>query len=326
MRIKFYHPYKVIIILTLVLGFWIPCHSQSVNIHGKITNQNGQPLGGVFVGLVKAGLIDTTDANGNYALAGEPLSLSSKKPTNELSFSYSQNLLNVTTPINQSISIKLFDLKGRLISLVFSGNLTKGLHTFTVSSRAPSSTIIAKLSTVNSEKTLLFTINTRHTGQPSKSLSKKNAVTDNLITEKFGYVNASLSLDRQQGEQNIVLLWDPAFEPGLSTMTTSTSQCTGSGRYGCSYTWIQEKICSPEFNSTTLTYSGKAPKDKPILFQPYATNNPATIEFTVDSIPVDKTTTGYIVNTIYTGTRTFNIKVTTLDSTFQKTYHFVFDF
>ncbi len=105
--------------------------AQVISLNGTVTNSSGQPVQGVIVKLVAAGLTDTTDANGAYAFSGQVgVGLkNNRSQAIENGIQFLKNSVVFDAASSATVSVKLYTMLGSLVTTVYNGKLNRGKTT-----------------------------------------------------------------------------------------------------------------------------------------------------------------------------------------------------
>ncbi len=232
---------------------------QTISVSGKVTNTSGQPLSGVVVQLISAGLSDTTGADGLYLLSGSGTAivqpLDSRPSLEGISYRRGHFVFRAEAPV--FVRARLFSVAGALASTIFSGTLRQGitqvpcdlgrhgraLYLLDVSGAQEHS--VYKVVSTSANSWGMSRVSTAT--EPGLS---KTAAVDWLQATKPGYASHVERLDSTRGVINITMAAPvaPNFGPNVyifdPTMTTVQSQLTsiynqqqgaqfGTGRFAC---------------------------------------------------------------------------------------------
>lgn len=164
----------------IVLFYIFSASAETVNIHGKVSNQSGRPIGGAVVTLVGYNLIDTTDNNGEYSITKDIVSVAPKsiKPATELiQLKKGDIFFNLTKPAQ--IRIDFFDLNGNLLKQEFNHYAVSGTYRFELTkNHFPQMTIVR---VTLGEHTTTFRYLSKIAGKPISSLSSRIPMANNSV-------------------------------------------------------------------------------------------------------------------------------------------------
>ncbi len=91
------------------------CASTQINISGKIVDSNSSPIAGAVVTLTSEGLLDTTDADGNYEIIGRSTAIEETQIHAQSSLTVHGNSISVSLTEKGPVSIELYSLSGRQV-------------------------------------------------------------------------------------------------------------------------------------------------------------------------------------------------------------------
>jgi len=112
--------YQKVFIVAMVLVFAV--FSQQINISGKVTDTSGvTPVAGAVVKLEKYGFVDTTIADGSFALAGLATGIGSNShqlQPNALSATMRNGVLSLYVPERGAVTITTYTIQGKAVSKI----------------------------------------------------------------------------------------------------------------------------------------------------------------------------------------------------------------
>jgi hypothetical protein len=231
--------------LMLLVGA-VMLSAQDISISGKVTDKDGKPLSGVIVKLMAALLQDTTAADGAYQLKGPGGSAVRDAQNSRFvnSLYYRNQAFVLNTAEASAASLRLFDLRGKLLATVFSGQLRQG----TTEVRFPLEKFgheVLLLHVKNARQT--FTCKLTKTGMGVYSVTRtssaggsalgKAAALDWLQASKQGYATHSQQVTTYQATINITLnaATAPDLGPNVFIFEQSMSSQTMQGQINTAF-------------------------------------------------------------------------------------------
>jgi hypothetical protein len=190
-------------------------------ILGRVTSSAGGGVEGATVRLAKGGLETITNENGDFALGSNisgvaqglaPGSTSYSKPffsAGKLRFSLSGQ--------EMPVSIRLYDLNGRLLQQLLNSRLRAGDYAFAIDQHRLATqffllqidiggnTQVIKVPTTLSAGTGSRAVLGKSESKPTAALARSAAVIDTIIVWKNGYYKGRVAIESTQGTQDVVL-------------------------------------------------------------------------------------------------------------------------
>jgi hypothetical protein len=99
----------------------------TINITGKVTNTSQVGIQGAVVKLFTKAMACTTKSDGTYTLSGTSAVLPDLFPSATPGVSYHNQTFLLEVPSPVPASVKLYDLRGRMVATLFSGMLKSGM-------------------------------------------------------------------------------------------------------------------------------------------------------------------------------------------------------
>ncbi len=216
--------FAVAIGFVLAVGSTIP--AQTVNVHGKISNDSGQAINQAVVELLPPGFVDTTASNGMYSLTGTIAAVRSAFQVGGMSLQ--NGVLQLVVPRSALIRVEIFDLHGHQLSRVSLPNATSGIYRLNLAEHVLSNQLmIIKASVGKDVRTFRYLpLATGGSAQdrtamgftPAEaSLAKVAAGNDTLRISASGYLTKLLLISSLDTTANITL--DSIQSSGLTLMT-----------------------------------------------------------------------------------------------------------
>ncbi|HEX2956213.1 MAG TPA: carboxypeptidase-like regulatory domain-containing protein [Chitinispirillaceae bacterium] len=192
--------FTVFLFIVLMQSVW----AQST-LTGTVVNGSGDPVGGATVVLRNAEKSFTTLYDGRFSFSTTGVISQRNNSAHCGSFVYRDRTLHFYNPVLQKISIELFDLNGKRISVLYKGSIGPGVNQFKVSPQVSAQVLFLRWRTSLGEGVHL--VNTggiaRFEGTYEGSTAKKQAaatMTDLLIVKHHLYDDAVMALSSYAGD------------------------------------------------------------------------------------------------------------------------------
>ena len=213
----------------ILLSFCISINSQTIDLHGEVTNQDGQPIEDAIVTLVGQELKDTTGPDGSYEIKQTEVTIFKELQPEYRNFIVERNNLVFSLPDATPLKIELFDVQGILLKRESMPNVPNGFYRFNISENAGAAKVlIIRVAIGTDTKTFRYlplrngnhTFN-RITGGSTpvtgSGLMKLAAIDDTLKITAEGYKEKSEPIISYEQELDITL------EPESSISDTGRS-------------------------------------------------------------------------------------------------------
>jgi hypothetical protein len=247
----------------LVLLLASVAFSQTISISGKVTSTSGQPLEGVIVKLVNEAIADTADANGYYSLSAIVSSVTPATRQSAInSVRYENNGFIFTIARPSAVKVKLYDMRGSFVAMVYDGLLSPGQTRVSFDRRRLTGSVYLLQTTINGVSLTckivpaaagaVFVIN--QPTHPENKAAKRSAALDWLQATKDGYASYCEQLTIASGTVNItlgplgvapdfgsnVLVFDPTMNTStMQTQLTAISTQQQGAQFGTGrYAWL----------------------------------------------------------------------------------------
>lgn len=129
---------KVVCFFLLVV---LAANAQSINVHGKVANKAAKPIANAIVTLAGKTLMDTTVADGMYAIVSTAVAQQAFVPKSE-KISLNKGVLELSLPKSSPVKIEIFDVKGTLVKKEVVKNAQAGIYRLNISETAYSSNML----------------------------------------------------------------------------------------------------------------------------------------------------------------------------------------
>lgn len=199
------------LLLLLLIGLAI---SQTINLRGKVTNKNGQPISGALVTLVRQNIKDTTGADGTYSINKSDVAVLSPIAPRFENITLNNGILELTLSSKSKVKISIFDVQGNLLKQENIHNVSYGVYHLNIADLTSVSQVLIIQTTIDDKSisfrylplgngTFMFKSNDDF--QFSKKLAKMDAVMDTLKATASGYTAKSIAISSLNQEMNITL-------------------------------------------------------------------------------------------------------------------------
>jgi poly(3-hydroxybutyrate) depolymerase len=205
--------FKYLIPVLLIVST-VSLNAQSINLRGKITNKNGQPISGAYVALARQGLNDTTGTDGSYSIHKSDVAVLSPIAPRFEKITLNNGIMELTLSITSKVKIAIFDVQGNLIKQENIQNVSYGVYHLNIAELTSASQVLIIQVTIDDKAVsfrylplghgnYLFKSNEKYPF--SEKLSKMDAVMDTLIVTASGYTAKSVAIYSFNQELNITL-------------------------------------------------------------------------------------------------------------------------
>jgi poly(3-hydroxybutyrate) depolymerase len=201
----------------ILLSVCISVNSQTIDLRGKVTNQNGQPIENAIITLVGQDLKDTTGSDGTYEITRQKIAVSPQLLTYERdAISMHGNFIEFSLPAPSPVKVELFDAKGNLLKKEISEDATAGLYHFNISEMHHAVTLLFIRASIGNETTTFryLPLNRdnyapdqlqKQTPVGKNALMKITAINDTITITADGYKGKSVSIDSYEQELDVTL-------------------------------------------------------------------------------------------------------------------------
>lgn len=206
-----------LMLICVCICFTVTVNAQSINLHGTISDQAGEPISGAVVTLVGQQLQDTSESDGTYSILKEitptmPLRI----PHNTDVFMHNGGLF-FSLVKSSNVKIRIFDVNGSLLKKMSMQNVTTGFYNLNLETNSQATKLfILKVSMDQTERTFrYFTLpdgrfsansaDKKQGIQTSAPLAKINAIDDTLKVSAEGFSPKVIAIDSYEKKIDIVL-------------------------------------------------------------------------------------------------------------------------
>ena len=218
----------------LILSLWIclTVSAETVNLRGKVKNQDGKAIKGAIVSLASQKLTDTTDEQGMFSFntVSARENISSKLPNlQKVSIDKGAVLFNLNKA--EQVKIEVFGISGNLLKKELNHYASAGQYRYNLSSKPTASSMAAVRVSIGGESTTfryLLSSNRNYTVTSVSStmrpgirgLAKIKATIDSLTVSADNYVTKVVSLSSYE-EDDLEITLDSISLPKFSFFLTS---------------------------------------------------------------------------------------------------------
>jgi hypothetical protein len=216
---------------------------QTISLSGKVTNSAGTAIEGAVVKLFVNAKACTTKVDGMYSFSGQVGTIMNSSQIHAHSITYKNEMFIFNVAEAVPASVKLYDLRGRMVAHVFSGMLAQGVTAVPFAKEGLGQAMfIVRVTMGGKDATYTFVPANAKTftlSAPSFTIGKlaKTVAADWLQASKTGYAANIQQITVFTGTKDITLaaLTAPNFGPNVKifdpTMAASTIQSTMDGLY-----------------------------------------------------------------------------------------------
>ena len=208
---------SMIFMLCIISTSLAQAPTQSINLTGTVLDSKGNPMKGVSVKLMSAGIYDTTNASGEYSFfISSVKNYHSQFALPNVQLSVECGKINFSMKISQTVSISIFDMKGRYIQRILPEQVLKASnYNYEINNKKISNGLylirlqfgskIISFIYCNSGSTTAYAGTNKTTESPLLTLAKTKAITDYLLFETSGYLKCKLPISSYSGTNKVYL-------------------------------------------------------------------------------------------------------------------------
>lgn len=283
--------------LLMILACVAVSSGAQIDVKGTVSDSLGKPVAGAIVSLKGAGKIDTTDANGLYAIQDPPVSVMTRSIATRGSFdmSFANGMLWANVPEIQTLSVRVFDISGKTLLAMGERSFDGGWQRLGRIDGIASKVMFVRMTSasgIRMIKRLCYDGNkgselTRAT-TGLKMLTKRLAATDTLSVTCRAFRRAALPVANYVGVYNVALKNWPAnarvlgmkylpvdtFTMGQAGLNNSVDQAP----LGQAYPVHKVTLSAYYIDSTEVTEA-----DFQDLMQYCPTANPGHVRYAIDA-------------------------------------------
>lgn len=191
--------------------------AQSIDLNGKVTDSDGNPIHRAVVTLMGKGMTDTTGSDGMYSLQKLEVAASTIFEIPQLeAITVQQGVVTLSLPEAASMKIEVFGILGNVINRVDRSKASAGIYYFDILKKANAPQMMIIRASIGSREStfrylplqqmlLLISRKNLAVSKDNEALSKKLANVDSLEVSADGYETKVVTLASYQENNNIVL-------------------------------------------------------------------------------------------------------------------------
>ena len=206
---------KIGVILGLCVG--LAMSAETINLRGKVTNQDGKAVKGAIIKLAAKDLVDTTDDQGKFAFSVEVSArerLNNMPDREKVTIEKGSVMFSLTKA--ELVKIEVFDMSGNLLKKELNHYASAGEYRYNLSFKPSAAGMAAvrvsiggKSTTfrylLSSNKNYIVTSASSAMPTPVRGLAKVKAVIDTLSISATGYVTKVVPVDTYDDELNVTI-------------------------------------------------------------------------------------------------------------------------
>jgi hypothetical protein len=192
----------------LLLGFSLS--AQTVNITGKVTNLIGQGISGAVVTLASQNLSATTNASGEYSLAGAVAVNPARILPSAGGISLDKGMVTVNLAQPAPVLIELFDIQGNLLERALDKPASAGNYRFELMKQPLAANMMLVRVSIGQQTSSFryFPFNSGKctiTSSTVQRLGKMQAIQDTLVATATRYMTKKVAISSYEGTVDIAL-------------------------------------------------------------------------------------------------------------------------
>jgi hypothetical protein len=206
---------KIGVILGLCVGLAIS--AETINLRGKVTNQDGKAVKGAIIKLAAKDLVDTTDDQGKFAFSVEVSArerLNNMPDREKVTIEKGSVMFSLTKA--ELVKIEVFDMSGNLLKKELNHYASAGEYRYNLSFKPSAAGMAAvrvsiggKSTTfrylLSSNKNYIVTSASSAMPTPVRGLAKIKAAVDTISVSATGYVTKVVPVNSYDDELNVTI-------------------------------------------------------------------------------------------------------------------------
>lgn len=204
------------IVFFLFMVVELSVNAQTINLHGKVSNQAGKAITNAIITLAGQGLKDTTGSDGSYVITKNIVAvLPLLTPQNKI-MSLNGEYLQFSLPDPSPVKIEIFDVNGHLLRKISFRNALSGFYRFNIAENVHAvKLLVVRASIGRDEMTFryvplhcnnyLVNSSADNSIPVNGKLAKITVVNDTLKVSVAGYTAKSIAIQSYDQELNITL-------------------------------------------------------------------------------------------------------------------------
>lgn len=206
---------KIGVILGLCVG--LAMSAETINLRGKVTNQDGKAVKGAIIKLAAKDLVDTTDDQGKFAFSVEVSArerLNNMPDREKVTIEKGSVMFSLTKA--ELVKIEVFDMSGNLLKKELNHYASAGEYRYNLSFKPSAAGMAAvrvsiggKSTTfrylLSSNKNYIVTSASSAMPTPVRGLAKIKAAVDTISVSATGYVTKVVPVNSYDDELNVTI-------------------------------------------------------------------------------------------------------------------------
>ena len=206
---------KIGVILVLCVG--LAMSAETINLRGKVTNQDGKAVKGAIIKLAAKDLVDTTDDQGKFAFSVEVSArerLNNMPDREKVTIEKGSVMFSLTKA--ELVKIEVFDMSGNLLKKELNHYASAGEYRYNLSFKPSAAGMAAvrvsiggKSTTfrylLSSNKNYIVTSASSAMPTPVRGLAKIKAAVDTISVSATGYVTKVVPVNSYDDELNVTI-------------------------------------------------------------------------------------------------------------------------
>ena len=120
--------------------------TETINVRGKVTDSDGKPIEKAIVTVLNLGLMDTTGADGSYAINNTPARSPIKSFSQSREILLENGSLKLSLPEPSAVTVEFFTIEGKLLKREALPNASSGVYRFSIDKKFHDDLLIIKIS------------------------------------------------------------------------------------------------------------------------------------------------------------------------------------
>lgn len=193
--------------------------AETINLAGKVSDQNGKPIQGVIVKLVGHGLKDTTDAQGMYQIASGEVAVRPHLLPYKEDILLENGVLRLGLTKTAPVKVEVFDIQGNLLLNENLEHATPGIYQFNISRHIRATHMLVLRAAIGSRITTYRYTPLQKT-LTVQSIAQKQHSSDSRLAKMYADVDQlSVTADRYVDKLVAVSSYDATLDVSLDTLT-----------------------------------------------------------------------------------------------------------
>jgi poly(3-hydroxybutyrate) depolymerase len=203
----------------------ITLNAQTINLGGKITDTNGQPVANAVVILSGQGLKDTTESDGIFAITKNDVSVLTLSYQWDRRVSLNRGILEFTLPDPSPVKVEAYDVKGNLLKKQVADKTVTGTYRFNITDVSRTTKLLIIRALIGRDE-MVFRYLPIHNGSqavrlPAESISPTDAkmaqttdIDDTLEVSADGFKTKKVAITSYENSQLDITLESETVDEG----------------------------------------------------------------------------------------------------------------